>query len=203
MLSGPPGGALAFGSFDQPPVPTRHPPNQQQIRPNASQQHQGPLQGGPQQPQMGRRPSSGGPRNNGYKHQYESQSQSTPQQAMHFGAGFNTGPQGSQGFNMQQQQQGYGFAPQGGYYTQYGNMMMQQGNYPPNYSGPQQGQGNRSQPVPNHYQRPAQPQGRAQPQQQPHQQPQASVPAARRKKALDIIDPTTHSKVEISPRSKS
>ena len=120
---------------------------------------------------------------------------------MHFGAGFNTGPQGSQNFNMSQQQ-GYGFASQGGFYPQYGSMMMSQGNYPQNYSGPQQSQNNRPQPMPNQFQRPSQQQGRAQSQAQPHQQPQAPAPAARRKKALDIIDPTTHSKVEISPRSE-
>lgn len=104
---------------------------------------------------------------------------------------------------MQPQQQGYPYGHQANYYQGFQPMMMPAGGYPQGYNGSQQPTARTPQGQPQY--RPSQPPARSQPQQQ-HQQAQpaaAAVPALRKKKALDIIDPTTHSKVEISPRSKS
>ena len=157
-----------------------------------------------QQQRLERRSSGPGPRNNGFKqpNHNEPHIQSSPTPGMHYPAGYNGVASAPQSYNMQQQAYTY---PQAGYYPQYQHqgMMVPQGSYPHNYPGSQQ-QAGRSQPTQSQYPgRTSQPAARPQPAHQPPQPPAQAVPAIRKKKALDIIDPATHSKVEISPRSKS
>ena len=204
--TGPPGGKLEFGSFAGLPDPIRQAGNQSQNRPGVPQPQSGPLQPGPpqqQQQRLDRRTSGSGPRsNNGYKQpsHYDPHAQAGPTAGMQY-SGYNGVPAAAQPGYIQQQQQGYPYGHQANYYQGYQHMMMPQGSYPQGaYSGQQQ-QGGRTPQAPQQY-RPSQPPARSQTQQQ-HQPTQAAAGSApRRKKALDIIDPNTHSKVEISPRSK-
>ena len=189
---------MAFGSFAELPIPAR----QTQSRPITGQQHSQPLQQGapqqqPNQQQLGRRSSGPGPRNSGRAPHYDPHAQSAPS-GMHYSPQYNGVPAGSQAYNMQQQPAYYAQ----GYYGQYPGMMVPQGNYtPPNY--PVSQQSNRSQAMPNQFSRPSQPQARSQPQtHQPLQPAAPAAPATKKNKALLIIDPTTQSVVEISPRSK-
>ncbi|KAL0043356.1 hypothetical protein WJX79_002542 [Trebouxia sp. C0005] len=118
--------------------------------------------------------SNGSRNNNGYKqpNHYDPHAQSGAQPTMHYSA-YNRGPPAPQSGYMQPQQQGYPYGHQANYYQGFQPMMMPAGGYPQGYNGSQQPAARTSQ----------------------------AVPALRKKKALDIIDPTTHSKVEISPRS--
>ncbi|DBA73185.1 TPA: hypothetical protein ACH3X1_011264 [Trebouxia sp. C0004] len=207
VSNGPPGGKLEFGSFAGLPDPIRPAGNQTQNRPGVPQPQSGALQPGlPQQQQqqrLDRRGSGPGSRNNNsYKqpNHYDPHAQPGAQPTMHYSA-YNRGPPAPQSGYMQPQQQGYPYGHQANYYQGFQPVMMPAGGYPQGYNGSQQPAARTSQGQPQY--RPSQPPARSQPQQQ-HQSAQpaaAAVPALRRKKPLDIIDPTTHSKVEISPRS--
>ena len=204
--TGPSGGPLSFGSFEA-PVPTQQsqsgsqtqgrsgpgPYSAQQAMPQQQSQQQ--PQGQPRRNQQNRNHRPGLHEANSYSMQRGPPSM----QQGHFNASQNTYMQsGQQGF-------AYGQPPnmQYGMPAGYGNAMVG-GQYYQQYQ--QQPQPGRSQSQSSSYQRSA-----------PHsrpQQPQANVQPAvpslpvgqvnrPKTKALDIIDPNTHTKVEISPRSES
>ena len=207
--AGPPGGALAFGSFAELPIPLHHAGSQPQNGPGLAQQRSGSLSQGPSQQipyqhqQQTQRRGSSGPRNSqGFKGPNYDAGHAGQQGAMHPSAPFN--PMQSTGHANYMAQQPYQYAQQG-YYpgAHYGSMMVPQGGYQQQqYSAPQPP--SRSQQQAQGYQRPQAQPGRLaamaqpQPQQSPPNAP--AVPAIRRNKALAIVDPATQ-KI-ISPRSE-
>ena len=211
--TGPPGGALTFGSFTE--LPSRQLPNaenQAQNGPGMAQQQSGSLSQGPpqqmlqqQQQQAPRRGS--GPRNSqGYKgpNNFDSSHAGQPGGMHPNAAAFNFMAGAGPGNYMPQQ--AYYNAQQAHYYPN--NMMMAQGGFQqPAYSAPQP-------PSRNHQQAPGYPRPQSQPGRPvamaPTQQSQQSHPSAaavppmqkKPSKAIAIIDPDTHTHVLISPRGE-
>ncbi|KAL3146721.1 hypothetical protein ABBQ38_014708 [Trebouxia sp. C0009 RCD-2024] len=201
--NGPPGGALTFGSFTEPP--SRHPPHtgsQPQAGPGLAQQRSGLMPQGPSQQtshqQQQRRNTPAHRHSQGYKGPAYDAGLSGQQGGMHPNAAFNFMPSAGSANYLPQQQ--YPYAQQAHYYQN--GMMIPQGGYQqPAYAAPQPPTRN---PQQGGYPRTQTQPGRsgamapAQPQQSPPSAP-AVPPMKRKTKALDIIDPTTQKKV--SPRS--
>lgn len=202
--AGPPGGALTFGSFTEPP--SRHPPHtgsQPQAGPGLAQQRSGLMPQGPSQQtshqQQQRRNTPAHRHSQGYKGPAYDAGLSGQQGGMHPNAAFNFMPSAGSANYLPQQQ--YPYAQQAHYYQN--GMMIPQGGYQqPAYAAPQPPTRN---PQQGGYPRTQTQPGRsgamapAQPQQSPPSAP-AVPPMKRKTKALDIIDPTTQKKV--SPRSE-
>ncbi|KAL3135011.1 hypothetical protein ABBQ32_007959 [Trebouxia sp. C0010 RCD-2024] len=199
--NGPPGGALTFGSFTEPPSrQSPHTGSQPQAGPGLAQQRSGAMpQGPPQMPhqQQPRRNTPAHRNNQGYKGPAYDAGLSGQQGGMHPNAAFNFMPSAGSANYMPQQQYSYA---QPAHYYQNGMMIPQGGYQQPAYAAPQPPTRNPQQGYPRSQTQP----GRsgamapAQPQQSPPSAP-AVPPMKRKTKALDIIDPTTQKKV--SPRN--
>ena len=214
IFAGLPGNQLSFGNFgpmvhaqqSQPTAQPRPGQGQYQAQPALPQQQsQAQGQGPGQNVQMPRR-NSQGPRGPRQGQQYD---------AHNVYSGMQQQPAGLQqpgyaAYNAYSMQQGYigGYGAQQSnpnYYQNYQPQMLNgpqpRQNYPQQPArGPQQQQQQRgySRPVSHNRSQGLQP--------QPHQAAVSPIPIGQinkpKTKALDIIDPSTHAKVEISPRSK-
>lgn len=209
--TGPPGGALTFGSFTE--LPSRQLPSaesQSQNGPGMAQQHSGSLSQGPpqqmphQQQQQGPRRGSGPRNSQGYKgpNNFDSSHAGQPG-GMHPNAtAFNFMAGAGPGNYMPQQAYSY---QQAHYYQN--NMMMPQGSYQqPAYSAPQPPSRNhqQAQGYPRPQSQPGRPVTGAPPQSQQSHPSTAAVPPMPKKtsRAIAIIDPNTHTHVLISPRGE-